>query len=92
MHFDSGELISKAVAAIDRELNVARLSYVVTRGEQKDRLTHDDMELGNMLHKDTADYNVMHTDMVSTVKYDLLGKIGANTKLTRKTVATICRR
>lgn len=92
VHFDSGELISKAVAAIDRELNVARLSYVVTRGEQKDRLTHDDMELGNMLHKDTADYNVMHTDMVSTVKYDLLGKIGANTKLTRKTVATICRR
>lgn len=87
--FDSEELISKAVAAIDNELNVARLSYVVTRGEQKDNITHDDMEYDNMLHEDTADYNVMHTDMVSTVKYDLLGKIGANTKLTRKTVANI---
>ena len=87
--FDSEELIGKAVAAIDRELNVSRLSYVVTRGEQKDRLTHEDMEHGHMLHEDTADYNVMRTDVVSTVKYDLLGKIGANTKLTRKTVATI---
>lgn len=87
--FDSEELISKAVAAIDKELNVSRLSYVVTRGEQKDSLTHDDMEHGNMLHEDTADHNVLRTDVVSTVKYDLLGKIGANTKLTRKTVATI---
>ena len=87
--FDSEELIGKAVEAIDRELNVSRLSYVVTRGEQKDRLTHEDMEHGHMLHEDTADYNVMRTDVVSTVKYDLLGKIGANTKLTRRTVATI---
>ena len=87
--FDSEELIGKAVEAIDRELNVSRLSYVVTRGEQKDRLTLEDMEHGHMLHEDTADYNVMRTDVVSTVKYDLLGKIGANTKLTRRTVATI---
>ena len=49
----------------------------------------DDMEHGNMLHEESADYNVMRTDVVSAVKYDLLGKIGANTKLTRKTVATI---
>lgn len=89
VNFDSEELINKAVAAINKELNVARLSYVVTRGEQKDNLTHEDMEHGNMLHEDTSDYNVLKTDVVSTVKYDLLGKIGANTKLTRKTVATI---
>lgn len=89
VNFDSEELIDKAVAAINKELNVARLSYVVTRGEQKDNLTHDDMEHGNMLHEESADYNVMRTDVVSAVKYDLLGKIGANTKLTRKTVATI---
>lgn len=87
--FDSEELISKAVAAIDKELNVSRLSYVVTRGEQKNNLSHDDMEHGQMLHEDTADYNVLRTDVVSNVKYDLLGKIGTNTKLTRKTVAAI---
>ena len=89
VNFDSGELVSKAVTAIDKELNVSRLSYVVTRGEQRDYLTLDDMEQGNMLHDDTAYYNVMHTDVVSTVKYDLLGKIAASTKLTRRTVANI---
>lgn len=31
-----------------------------------------------MLHEDTADYNVMRTDVVSTVKCDLLGKIQRN--------------
>lgn len=89
VHFDSEELISKVVTAIDKELNVARLSYVVTRGEQKDNLTHDEITHGNMLREASADYNVMRTDEVSTVKYDLLGKIGGNTKLTRRTVATI---
>ena len=89
VNFDSEELVNKAIGAINKELNVARLSYVVTRGEQKDNLTHDNMEHGNMLHEESTDYNVMRTDVVSTVKYDLLGKIGANTKLTRKTVATI---
>lgn len=31
----------------------------------------------------------LRTDVVSTVKYDLLGKIAANTRLTRKTIAGI---
>ena len=56
--------------AIDRELNVSRLNYVVTRGEQKDRLYPENIENGNMFHENTADYNVMRTDGVSKVKYD----------------------
>ena len=75
--------------AIDRELNVSRLNYVVTRGEQKDRLYPENLENGNMFHEDTADYNVMRTDGVSKVKYDMLGKIVANTQLTCRKVATI---
>ena len=42
-----------------------------------------------MFSEDTADYNVMRTDGVSKVKYDMLGKIVANTQLTRRKVATI---
>ncbi|MDY3295964.1 MAG: hypothetical protein SOX40_08850 [Bacteroidaceae bacterium] len=75
--------------AIDRELNVSRLNCVVTRGEQKDRLYPENIENGNMFHEDTADYNVMRTDGVSKVKYDMPGKIVANTQLTRRKVATI---
>lgn len=87
--FDSEELIDKAVTAINNELNVSRLSYVVTRGEQKDQLTHEEMESGHMLQEGTSNHEEISTDVVSHVKYDLLGKIGTNTKLTRKTVASI---
>ena len=37
--------------AIDRELNVSRLNYVVTRGEQKDRLYPENLENGNMFQR-----------------------------------------
>ena len=71
--------MAKKPEAIDRELNVSRLNRVVTRGEQKDRLYPENLENGNMFHEDTADYNVMRTDGVSKVKYDMPGKIVANT-------------
>lgn len=87
--FDSEELIEKAVAAIDRELEVTQLSYVVTRGEQKDNATLDDMKHGEMIRQKESATEPLKTDIVSNVRYDLLGKISSATRLTRKTVATI---
>ena len=87
--FDSEELIAKAVAAINKELMVTQLSYVVTRGEQKDNATLNDMKTGSMMKQQETATDNLKTDVVSNVKYDLLGKIGSATKLTRKTVATI---
>lgn len=87
--FDSEELIEKAVDAIDRELEVTQLSYVVTRGEQKDNATLDDMKHGEMMRLKESATEQLKTDMVSNVRYDLLGKISSATRLTRKTVATI---
>ena len=81
--------MAKKPEAIDRELNVSRLNCVVTSGEQKDRLYPENLENRNMFHEDTADYNVMRTDGVSKVKYDMPGKIVANAQLTRRKVATI---
>ena len=87
--FDSEELIEKAVATINKKLTVTQLSYVVTRGEQKDDATLDDMRTGSMMKQQETATDRLRTDVVSNVKYDLLGKIGSATKLTRKTVATI---
>lgn len=87
--FDSEELIEKAVGAIDRELEVTQLSYVVTRGEQKDNATLDDMKHGEMMRQKESATEPLKTDIVSNVRYDLLGKISSATRLTRKTVATI---
>ena len=91
VNFDSKELIEKAVAHIDANLMVSKLSYVVTRGEQKADLKHEDMTGGGtgMMVQEEMKHDDLQTDVVSTVKYDLLGKIAANTKLTRKTIATI---
>lgn len=87
--FDSEELIEKAVGAIDRELEVTQLSYVVTRGEQKDNASLDDMKHGEMMRQKESATEQLKTDIVSNVRYDLLGKISSATRLTRKTVATI---
>lgn len=87
--FDSDELIGKAVGAIDNELEVTQLSYVVTRGEQKANVSLDDMKSGNMLRLKESATEKLDTDIVSNVRYDLLGKISCATRLTRKTVATI---
>ena len=87
--FDSDELIGKAVGAIDNELEVTQLSYVVTRGEQKANVSLEDMKSGNMLRLKESATEKLDTDIVSNVRYDLLGKISSATRLTRKTVATI---
>ena len=87
--FDSEELIEKAVAAINKELEVTQLSYVVTRGEQKDNTSLDDMKHGEMMRQQESVTEKLKTDIVSNVRYDLLGKISSATRLTRKTVAAI---
>lgn len=49
--FDSEELIEKAYTHINAELHVSKLRYVVTRGRQKDEITHDEMKQGEMLQQ-----------------------------------------
>ena len=87
--FNSEELIEKAVAAINKELEVTQLSYVVTRGEQKDKASLNDMKHGEMMRQRESATEKLKTDIVSNVRYDLLGKISSATRLTRKTVAAI---
>ena len=89
VQFDSNELIEKAVETINRELEVTQLTYVITKGVQKDELKKDDVVSGEMLQKKASQTDRLTTDVVSHVKYDLIGKIASGTTLTRKTVATI---
>ena len=87
--FDSNELIEKAVAAIDRELEVTKLTYIITKGTQKENLKKDDFTNGEILQKEASLTDQLTTDVVSHVKYDLIGKIASGTTLTRKSVAII---
>ena len=69
MNFESKELIEKAIAAINKELVVSKLSYVVTRGVQKTELKHDDMKAGSMMVQEEMQHDDLRTDVVPPLKH-----------------------
>ncbi|MBX9900725.1 MAG: DEAD/DEAH box helicase family protein [Burkholderiaceae bacterium] len=87
--FDSSELVTKAVAEIDKSLRVTPLQYTIQIGEQTDQVTADALKSGEgfKVSKTTVEQN-KHS-IHSTVKYDLIGKIAEGTQLTRRTTADI---
>lgn len=89
VHFDSEELIGKAIKHIDEKLFVSELQYTVTRGEQGKDWSADKVKAGTgFIAERSHTYNLKRGE-TSQVKYDLIGKIGAGTHLTRRTVTAI---
>ncbi|WP_288642530.1 type III restriction-modification system endonuclease [Megasphaera elsdenii] len=89
VHFDSQELIQKAIRHIDDKLFVSQLQYTVTKGTQGDDWSAETIKSGNgFVSEKSHTYDLKRSEM-SQVKYDLIGEIGAGTHLTRKTVAMI---
>ena len=86
--FDSDELAEKCVYAIDRQLRVTPLQYVVETGGQTGEITHEKVHAGQTF-KTTQTRNEFATSAISTVTYDLLHEVSEATKLTRKTIAKI---
>lgn len=89
VEFDSNELITKAVEAINKELFVSPLTYTVSTGEQKSEIDVDEIKNGVSFKSARTRTEQLRTSASDTIKYDLLGKIASGTSLTRKTVATI---
>ena len=82
VHYDSEELIQKAIVAINSELNVTQLKYVVTTGIQGD----DDLDFTGEQSTRTKEMRDVST---SNVPYDLVGEIAKAATLTRRTVTRI---
>ena len=80
VHYDSAELIRKAIIAIDANLTVTELKYVMTVGDQDSVDTFGDTKTST---------KALGTVSTSTVKYDLVGEVAKRTTLTRRTVAAI---
>lgn len=87
--FDSKELIDKAVVALDKELRVSHLSYTITTGAQKDKLSYEQISQGNMMSVSEEETEYIDLNSGSSVRYDLLGKVASSTGLTRKSIARI---
>ena len=82
VHYNSKELIEKAVNAINAELVVTELKYIMTKGEQEEVDTYGNTQTTT---------RSLSTVSTSSVRYDLVGDIARKTTLTRKTVAEILR-
>ncbi len=82
VHYDSDELIDKAVENLRRNLSVTKLKYVMVTGEQdREKVT----EFGNTRTK-TQELTDICT---SSVTYDVVGDIARGARLTRRTVVRI---
>ena len=82
VHYSSNELIDKAVNAINAELVVTELKYVMTEGMQEEVDTYGNIQTIT---------RSLSSVCTSSVRYDLVGDIASKTTLTRKTVAKILR-
>lgn len=89
VHFDSQELIQKAIRHIDEKLFVSQLQYTVTKGTQGDDWSAETIKSGNGFVSEKSRPFKLKRGETSQVKYDLVGKIGVGTHLTRKTVVAI---
>ncbi len=87
--FDSDELINNSINALNSSLYVSQLQYVVTTGEQRRQMERNQLERGESFQGFKTRNETLSFANSSGIKYDLVGKLSANTTLTRKTIVKI---
>ena len=79
--FSSAELITKATEALDRQIDIPKLTYTIKKAQQI---------AGNAFAAGVHESHKVDEHYTDTgIKYDLIGKVAEGTVLTRKTVRAI---
>lgn len=89
VHFDSDELIRKAITHIHDKLIVSELQYTTTIGRQKGQIDASEIDRGDSFSGVKTRTQTLKHGATSQIKYDLVGKIAEGATLTRKTAAAI---
>ena len=87
--FDGEELARKAIVHIDDKMFVTRLQYTVTTGQQESDFTAAKLKSGAGFVAEKSRTYTLDGGAGTAVKYDVIGKIAAGAKLTRRTAAKI---
>ncbi|MCE5223775.1 DEAD/DEAH box helicase family protein [bacterium] len=87
--FDTEELIRKSVFALNQELKVSKILFEVIEGQMETIQSKEALENGEAFQAGKTETRKIESDINTGVKYDLIGKITAETKLTRNTVRRI---
>ena len=89
VHFETPELVTKCVKALEKELKVSPLQYTVVIGEQTGDATYDALKQGESFKVTESKTDFHRASAHSAVKYDLIGRLAGETQLTRVTVTAV---
>ena len=79
----------QCVTILNNSLQIKALKFSIQTGEQKSQQSQDQITSGDAFKLKNTSNSDYQSSIHSAVKYDLVGKIAAATKLTRKTIANI---
>ena len=87
--FDTDELVKKSIAALNKELIVTKIYFKVELGSMDEIASREALQSGEAFTKKKEAIRRTQMAVTAGVKYDLLGKLVAETGLTRASVAEI---
>lgn len=91
VEFDQDELINKSIAALNRDLRVSKIFFKVETGTMADIQSREQLQQGTAFVKEENEVYKAELSSSTAVKYDLVGKVVAETGLTRKAVVSVLR-
>lgn len=91
VEFNEDELVAKAITTLNKELRVPQILIKVEAGTLKSIESKEQLERGEAISKEKHAVYQVESAANSAVKFDLVGKIVAETGLTRKAVVAILR-
>jgi len=87
--FDTEELINNCVKALDSDLKVWKMTYHIKTGEMERITSKEELERGGAFQVKETETDKESKPLASSVKYDLVGKLVDETRLTRKAIVKI---
>lgn len=87
--FDTDELVRNAISSLDKKLRVSKIYFKVVTGAMDQIKSKEELIKGVSFVKEEADNYNNTVTASSNVKYDLIGKLVDETKLTRKDIIRI---
>lgn len=89
VRFDSDELVRKCILALDMNLQVPDIRYAIKHGEMKEIESREQLQQGEAFVTRETQTEYVNGPAISKIKYDLVGKMMDETRLTRKTIVAI---
>lgn len=87
--FDTDELVNKAIASLDKNLNIPKVYFKIETGTMEKIESKEALINGIAFNKEGSDNYSYIGPTNSSIKYDLIGKLVDETGLTRKAIIQI---